>query len=75
MHKELRLPGVGAVHFSFRDETAGVVMLSGYGWALHFLCYPEHWVWLHKWEEYDRSLEYYGLGPLALLVICQGAAE
>jgi len=29
---------------------------------------PSHWEWGHRTEDYDLIAEYYGLGPLFLLV-------
>lgn len=48
----------------------GVGILSldtDYG-SFHFGVYPYNWVWGHEFEEYDAIQEYWGLGPLFLLV-------
>lgn len=36
---------------------------------IHFFIWnPDHWFWGHQYEEYDMCLEYYGAGPLFLVV-------
>jgi len=50
-------------------KMAGLISFSAGNWCLHLFCYPEHWVWFHEVEEYDKLFTYYGFGPLFLLVI------
>lgn len=44
-------------------------------WCLHLGVYPAHWVWGHEVEPYDLCADYYGTGPLFLLVRIWGLPE
>ena len=50
-------------------ELAGLVSVElGEKWFLHLGVGRNHWFWGHKVEEYDSILDYWGFGPLFLLV-------
>jgi hypothetical protein len=55
------------VKFGWR-KNAGLVAVYLDQWAFHFLVQRGHWFWGHDVEEYDCAFEYYGWGPLFLLV-------
>lgn len=38
--------------------------------GVHFLVRPSHWKWGYSVEEYDSYLQYWGAGPLFLVVYC-----
>lgn len=51
-------------------NAAGLVAIVGRIWCLHLLVSRDSWVWGHESEPYDLCAEYYGCGPLFLLVKC-----
>jgi hypothetical protein len=54
------------VNFGWRHNAGLMVVYKG-RWALHFLVKPGHWFWGHSVDT-CFWLDYYGLGPLFLLV-------
>jgi len=51
-------------------KLAGIIAVDfGKRWCLHLgVASRDHWVWGHAVEEYDLVLDYWGLGPVFLLV-------
>lgn len=48
---------------------AGLIAISYGMWTVHILLPRRgHWHWGHDHEDYDDICEYYGLGPLFLVV-------
>lgn len=49
---------------------AGFVTFHWGDYALHLGVLPSHWYWGRDFEEYEHCLDYWGAGPLFLLVRC-----
>lgn len=55
--------------FAFFVGAAGLFGITfGKSFHVHVLVKPSHWMLGHSIEEYDKSLHYFGLGPLVLVV-------
>ncbi len=71
--RELELKRRGrdlGVGLSILWKHAGLLTLWVGDWSIHFALPPSHWKLGHSIEEYDQCLDYWGLGPLVLLVRC-----
>lgn len=49
-------------------NVAGLVCVTTRRYAVHLLVRPSHWKWGHHIECYDTMFDYYGAGPLCLVV-------
>ena len=49
------------------EKNAGMVALHLNNVSIHFGVHSDHWMFGRETEEYDRCLEYFGLGPLLLI--------
>lgn len=58
------------VDFHFCKDIALVSLLSQSGRAdLHLGVKPSSWLWGHKHDPFRKNVEYFGFGPLFLLVV------
>ncbi len=54
-------------------KNAGLLHLSVGDVSVHLGVQPGHWKWLRSTEEYDRCMDYFGLGPLLLVCWAHGS--